>query len=115
MSRAALVLIVDDSQDQLDLLRVLLARAGYEVFAAIDAESAIAAFDDITPEIAILDLILPGVSGQECATKVRERFPECAIIVSSVLDAIDYPEADAALPKPVTGAMLYEAIEKVAA
>lgn len=115
MSGAALVLVVDDSHDQLELLRLLLSRAGYDVFAAVDAESAIAAFDEITPAIAILDLILPGVSGQECAVRIRERFPECAIIVSSVLDAADYPAADVALPKPVTGATLYKAIEKVAA
>lgn len=111
----SLALVVDDSQDHLALMRVLLEREGYEVFAAIDAESAIAAFDEISPTLAILDLLLPGVSGRECVEQVRHRFPQCAIIVSSVLDAIDYPESDAALPKPVTGASLHAAIERIAA
>lgn len=115
MNSAALALVVEDSQDQLSLMRRLLEREGYEVFLAIDAETAIAAFDRISPKLAIVDLMLPGVSGAECAELVRRRFPDCAIVISSVLDAAGYPESDAALPKPVTGASLHEAIERVAA
>ncbi|NKF33153.1 hypothetical protein HER21_42785 [Pseudomonas sp. BGM005] len=37
---------------------------------------------------------------------MRARFPDCFVIVSSVLDPEDYPVADAALPKPIVGADL---------
>ena len=113
--KARLALVVEDSQDQLMLLRRMLEREGFSVFGAVSAEAAIAAFDSISPSVAIVDLLLPGVSGAECAALVRERFPDCAIVISSVLDAAGYPESDAALPKPVTGASLHEAIERVAA
>jgi len=110
-----LALVVEDSSDQLTLLQRMLEREGYSVFAAINAEAAIAAFDKISPSVAIVDLMLPGLSGAECATLVRKRFPDCAIIISSVLDVASYPESDAALPKPVTGASLHEVMTKVAA
>ncbi len=114
MSGAKLALVVEDSQDQLALLRRMLEREGYAVFGALDAESAIAAFDTITPSLAVIDLLLPGVTGPEVTELIRARFPDCALVVSSVLDARDYPEAHAALPKPVTGASLHEVIARIA-
>ena len=106
MSGRPLALVVEDSADQTALLRRYLDREEFEVFAAADAESAIAAFDTISPVVAVVDLLLPGITGTECARLVRTRFPDCFLIVSSVLDATDYPEADAALPKPIVGADL---------
>ncbi|MFB4349048.1 response regulator [Microbacterium sp. CR_7] len=106
MNDRPLALVVEDSADQTALLRRYLDREGFDVFAAADAETAIAAFDDIAPAVAVIDLLLPGISGAECAHLVRTRFPDCFLIVSSVLDATDYPAADAALPKPIVGADL---------
>lgn len=113
MSGRPLALVVEDAPDQAALLRRYLEREGFDVFIAIDAESAIAAFDEIDPVLAVLDLLLPGISGQECAKRVQERFPACFLVISSVLDAADYPPADAALPKPITGAHLHEIVERM--
>lgn len=112
---ARLALVVEDSEDQRSLLTRMLEREGFTVFAALDAETAIAAFDEIMPELAVIDLILPGVTGRELTALVKQRFPACPIVISSVLDAFEYPESDAALPKPVTGASLHEVIARVAA
>lgn len=108
MSDRPLALVVEDDADQTALLRRHLDRGGFDVFAAADAESAIAAFSELSPAVAIVDLLLPGISGVECARQVRARFPDCFLIVSSVLDVADYPAADAALPKPIRGADLRE-------
>lgn len=113
MSGRPLALVVEDSVDQTALLRRYLDREGFEVFAAADAEAAVAAFSEIDPVVAVLDLLLPGMSGQECAALVRERFPACFLVISSVLDATDYPPADAALPKPIIGADLHELLQRV--
>ncbi|WP_435743157.1 response regulator [Microbacterium sp. PMB16] len=113
MTGRPLALIVEDAADQVALLRRYLDREGFDVFAAIDAESAIAAFDDIDPALAVIDLLLPGISGQECAKRVQERFPACFLVISSVLDAADYPPADAALPKPITGAHVRGILERM--
>lgn len=113
MTGRPLALVVEDAPDQAALLRRYLDREGFEVFIAHDAESAISAFSDIDPVLAVLDLLLPGISGQECARLVQERFPDCFLVISSVLDATDYPPADAALPKPITGADLHRIVEQV--
>ena len=84
------------------------------MFAAIDAESAISAFPVITPAVAVIDLLLPGITGEECARLVQARYPDCFLIVSSVLDVADYPDADAALPKPIVGADLRRILRGIA-
>ncbi|WP_337004452.1 MULTISPECIES: response regulator [unclassified Microbacterium] len=113
MTARPLALVVEDSADQAALLRRYLEREGFDVFVARDAETAIAAFTDIDPALAVLDLLLPGISGQACASLVRERFPDCFLVVSSVYDAADYPPADAALPKPIVGADLRAILARV--
>lgn len=113
MTGRPLALVVEDAPDQAALLRRYLEREGFDVFIAHDAESAIAAFPDIDPVVAVLDLLLPGISGQACARLVQEHFPDCFLVISSVLDAADYPPADAALPKPITGADLHRIVEQV--
>lgn len=106
MTGRPLALVVEDSADQTALLQRYLDREGFDVFAAADAESAITAFATISPAVAVLDLLLPGISGAELARLIKARFPDCFLIVSSVLDVADYPDADAALPKPIIGADL---------
>ncbi|WP_433675340.1 response regulator [Microbacterium gorillae] len=108
-----LALVVEDSEDQVELLRRYLGREGFDTFAALDAEAAIAALDDICPQVAIIDLLLPGISGAECALRVRERFPDCRLVISSVLDEADYPAADAALPKPVRGSEFHDMMQRM--
>ncbi len=114
MTARPLALVVEDSADQLELLRFLLAREGFDVFAALDAESAVEALDTLTPSLAVIDLLLPGMSGSECAQRVRERVPGCRIVISSVLDEAEYPAADAALPKPVRGSQVHDMLLRMA-
>lgn len=114
MSARPLALVVEDDLDQMALLRRHLDREGFDVYSANDAESAISAFPHIHPSLAVLDLLLPGISGRECATRVREAFPDCFLVISSVLDRVDYPASDAALPKPVRGAELRALVKDVA-
>lgn len=108
-----LALIVEDSEDQLELLGRYLTKEGFDIRSASTAEAAFAAFDEIEPSLAVIDLMLPGIPGDECARRVRERFPDCHVVISSVLDVIDYPIADAVLPKPVRGAQVHELVMKL--
>jgi len=98
------VLIVDDSDDQRHLLRRYFERAGCDVRDAPNAEVAIEAYGVITPDLAVIDLILPGMDGWALAIRLGADNPECVIAITSVLDAEDYPDGHASLPKPVTGA-----------
>lgn len=113
MTGRPLALVVEDAADQATLLGRYLDREGFDVLIAPDAESAIAAFPDIHPVLAVVDLLLPGISGHTCARLVHEQFPDCFRVISSVLDPADYPEAEAALPKPFTGAALHRVVEGI--
>lgn len=113
MTGRPLALVVEDAPDQAALLRRYLDREGFDVFVAADSETAIAAFGEIDPALAVIDLLLPGISGQACSQLVHERFPACFRIISSVLDEAEYPPAEAALPKPITGARLHQIVERI--
>jgi CheY-like chemotaxis protein len=104
------VLIVDDSEDQLFLLRRYFEKAGCEVSVAGSAESAIAQYAIVTPDLAVIDLFLPGMDGWELAERVRVDNPDCAIAITSVLSEEHYPKAHHALPKPVTSAQVLSAL-----
>ena len=114
MSTDPLALVVDDSDDQSELLRRYLERAGCRVVTASTAEQALLLLDDIRPALAVVDLVLPGISGEELAARLRETHPECLLVISSVLDASRYPEADAVLPKPFTGAQVARVAQQAA-
>lgn len=100
------VLVVGDDEDQRMLLTRYFEKAGCEVTAAESAEDAILAYSRWRPELAVIDLVPPGMNGGDLAAKLRVDRPQCAIAITSALDPADYPDADAVLPKPITGAQV---------
>ncbi|MGV8881808.1 MAG: response regulator [Rhodoglobus sp.] len=104
------VLVVDDSEDQAELLRCYLEKVGCSVTTTSTAEGAIASYRAATPDLAIIDLVLPGMDGWELVAQLRRDVPGCAIAVTSVLDKAKYPTADAILPKPFTGAQVRKVV-----
>ncbi|WP_150308139.1 response regulator [Planctomonas psychrotolerans] len=104
------VLIVDDSDDQRHLLSRYFELAGCDVVVADSAESAISALDVATPDLAVVDLVLPGMDGWALTARIQSERPTCSIAITSVLDAEDYPAADAVLPKPVSRASIHRVL-----
>ncbi|MCU1549530.1 MAG: response regulator, partial [Glaciihabitans sp.] len=74
---------------------------------------AISAYETEAPELAVIDLVLPGMDGWALIRKLRKDQPDCSIVVTSVLDSREFPEADAILPKPFTGAQIVKVLEKL--
>jgi PAS domain S-box-containing protein len=66
------ILVVDDNDDARTLLADLLVALGHEVRAASDGPEALAVLEDLRPEVAILDIGLPGMDGFELASRIRE-------------------------------------------
>ena len=66
------ILIVDDYPDALDIWSLYLRSLGYEVSTAADGVSAIAQAVQLLPDLIVLDLELPGISGFEAARRLRE-------------------------------------------
>lgn len=65
------ILIVDDYADALEIWAIYLQGAGYRVSTAIDGASAIAKAKQLLPDLIVLDLELPGISGFEAARALR--------------------------------------------
>ena len=76
-----------------------------------NAEEAVDLYDELRPELAVVDLVLPGMDGWTLVEKLREDVPDCAVAVTSVLDSRKYPVADAILPKPFTRAQVLKVLE----
>ena len=68
---ASRIVIVEDNEDARDLLKMLLALEGHEVHAAPDGPIGIETVETVDPEIAFIDLGLPGIDGYEVARRLR--------------------------------------------
>lgn len=77
------ILIVDDENAIRRLLRTSLTAHGYEIYEAATGEDAILQAANVQPDVIILDLGLPGISGMEVTRRVRE-WTQTPIIILSV-------------------------------
>ena len=68
---ARCILVVDDEPDLLELVRFNLDRAGFRVETAVSGEEALARLRRSTPDLLVLDLMLPDLSGEEVCRRVR--------------------------------------------
>jgi two-component system response regulator NreC len=105
------IVLVDDHEVIRGALRVLLdAEPDFEVVAeAGDAESGLRYVGGHKPDVLILDLNLPGISGLEAIPAILERSPETKIVILTMRDKLDYVRE--ALQAGVHGYILKEAAE----
>lgn len=115
-SKPARVLAVDDDRVMLDALARGLRKAGYEVLEATSGEQALQIAIDERPDLAILDMRMPGMSGLELARALREQAPvpmlfasvhgdETIVRSATELGALGY------LVKPVDASQIVPAVE----
>jgi len=109
------VLVVDDSEDQRELLRTHLERAGCRVHAIGDGQTLEAAVERCAPDVAIVDLLMPSADGWSVLETLRRRHPEMTVVIASVLDESQYPESDDTLPKPYSGAHVRALVSRLEA
>ena len=85
------VLIVEDSRDAREMFRMLLELAGHRVFEAADGVDGLRLLETEHPEVAIIDIGLPGIDGYEVARRMRER-PNGRGILLLALTGYGFPE-----------------------
>jgi signal transduction histidine kinase len=78
------VLVADDNRDAGESLAMLLRLDGHEVEIAFDGPEALALFDRMKPEIAILDIGMPGLTGYEVAQRIRSQRPARPVTLIAV-------------------------------
>jgi signal transduction histidine kinase/CheY-like chemotaxis protein/purine-cytosine permease-like protein len=72
--RRLTILIADDDPDHVELIRDTLVPLGFVLFAAADGQACLAMAADVAPDLVILDIAMPGISGLEVAASLRARF-----------------------------------------
>jgi two-component system response regulator RegX3 len=83
------VLIVEDEESLADPLAFLLRKEGFEASIVNDGTQALPAFERINPDIVLLDLMLPGVSGTEICKLIRAKSATPVIMVTARDSEID--------------------------
>jgi DNA-binding NarL/FixJ family response regulator len=73
------VLIVDDQPAMLNLLIAAFEPAGFNVFVALQGEMALGLLDRITPDVILLDALMPGIDGFETCRRIKLR-PALALV-----------------------------------
>jgi CheY-like chemotaxis protein len=76
------VLIVDDNEDAASSLAMMLEVMGYEVRTAHDGLEAVRAADEFVPEVAVLDIGLPHLSGYDVARHIRGKQGRDVLLVA---------------------------------
>lgn len=85
----AKVLVVEDDPNVIELLRLYLQKAGYEVLVAEDGSQAIAAYQDQKPDLVILDVMLPYLSGWEVCRQIRKEGETPVILLTARGESAD--------------------------
>ncbi len=79
-SRKASVLVVDDDARVLRMMRRILDLEGYQTLTASNGEAALNVFDEHSPDLILLDIMMPGLDGYDVCRRVRE-FSQLPIIM----------------------------------
>ena len=115
MSERRTILVVEDDEDLRRLFRTALALAGYDVIEAGDGIEALQRIDTGPPDLVVLDLVLPGMSGlvvqQELAAQALTREVPIVVITGSVVEPGEL-KVNCLLRKPVTPDQLIKAVRE---
>ncbi len=83
------ILVVDDEKKLVGLVKAYLEREGFEVLTAYDGETALDLFRDRSPDLVVLDIMLPGLDGLEFCRQVRRDSRAPIIMLSARADEVD--------------------------
>jgi DNA-binding response OmpR family regulator len=82
MQQSPKIFIVDDNRDAADTMGLFFQSHGYDVRVAYDGDDAIREADDFRPEIALLDIGLPGKDGYEIARHMRSEQADDVLLIA---------------------------------
>jgi len=83
------ILVVDDEQKIVDVVKSYLEHSGYEVYEAFNGKQALEMFEKISPLLVVLDLMLPDVSGEEICKIIRKQSRVPIIMLTAKVEEED--------------------------
>jgi DNA-binding response OmpR family regulator len=114
------ILVVDDEVHLCNILYRILTAHDYRVKIVTDGKSALEMVEKISPDVIILDLMMPGVDGREVCSVVRQISSKTRVIYFSAKVEPDSArlkelrqESDSFIAKPATAKKLLSIVEKV--
>ena len=79
----ARVLIIEDERELAEILGEYLSLEGFEASIALDGQEGLDMFDKISPQLVVLDIMLPKLNGVEVCKKIRERSDVVIVMLSA--------------------------------
>ena len=117
------ILVIDDNDDIRGLLSLVLQKEGYEVLEAAGGSEALIKINESKPDLILLDVMMPGLSGLEVLATIREsrekkisEVPVIMITSKSTIDDIDAAielGANSYIVKPFRPANLVEKVSEI--
>ncbi len=121
MSGGAKILVVDDTPQNVKLLADLLGVKGYTVSTAANGEEGLAKVTSERPDLVLLDVMMPGLSGYDVCRRIRDNL-DTALLPVVLVTALDPQQervkgieagADDFLPKPIQQAELFARVKSL--
>ena len=112
------VVLIDDEEDIRDITTIALEDAGYTVFTAEDGQSGIRKTDEISPQIVITDIRMPGMDGIQVLEAIKKHNSDIEVIVATAFGemtlAIRALQLDASdfITKPINNDALHLALNR---
>lgn len=85
----SVILLVEDEKKLRDMVALHLRQEGFMIAQAADGQEAIQVWQDIKPDLVVLDLMLPGLSGWEVLKKIRQKNNTPIIVLTARADEVD--------------------------
>lgn len=82
------ILIIEDDKDINQMLADLLTAHQYEIIQAFSGTEGLLQLERRTPHAIILDLMLPGMNGEELLAQIKEQYPDVAVIITSAKEEV---------------------------
>ncbi len=79
----ARVLVVDDEENQVRMLVAALKTEGFDASGTRDPDAVLGILQRESPDVALVDLMMPGLNGIELARKIRDAFPAVRVVLTS--------------------------------
>lgn len=83
------ILVIDDEPDLLSLVSLMLNREGAEVITAQDGNEGLMQLDKEQPDLVLLDILMPGITGYETCSRITETSKTPVIFLSALTETND--------------------------
>lgn len=66
------IMVVDDEENLLELVKTIFEKEGFEVISASNGKECLEKLKEVKPDLILMDMMMPGMSGRETTEKIRE-------------------------------------------